>query len=77
MSTEQNQNEVTGGGSGLNVELDAYINLYKDGWTAHDTAEIAYLNEEPGCLHVAVPASFKNSRKPTSGIVRGFNDNDA
>jgi hypothetical protein len=77
MSTERDSNKVASGGSGLNVELDAYINLYKDCWTAHDTAEIAYDNEEPGCLYVAVPASFASARKPTSGIVRGFNDNDA
>jgi hypothetical protein len=76
MSTEQDLNEAQGGGSGLNVELDTFLNLYKDVWTSHDTAEIAYYNEEPGCLHVAVPASFKNAKKPTSGVVKGFNDND-
>ena len=57
------------------IKIDGYINLYKDGWTAHDTKEIAYYCEEPGCLYVAVPASFKNARKPTQSASSEANEN--
>jgi ABC-type phosphate/phosphonate transport system substrate-binding protein len=70
MSTEQDLNEAQGGGSGLNVELDTFLNLYKDVWTSHDTAEIAYYNEEPGCLHVAVPDLSKTQRSQLQALLK-------